>query len=91
MIETNENSNAVMLSTSDNPFDPFEQFKEWFAFDLSHGYNTLSYLANVAETDESLFDRENSLSWSQAVFDAANINLTGNRIVVFKKQLQKEE
>ena len=34
-----------MLSTSDNPYNPFTQFKEWYSFDISKGYNTCSYLA----------------------------------------------
>lgn len=80
-----ETVKEVMLSTSDNPFNPFNQFKEWYAFDLSHGYNTLGYLAAVAETDESQFDRENLYEWYKAIYDAYNLNLTGNRILVEKE------
>lgn len=71
-----------MLSTSDNPFNPFSQFDAWFAFDKSHGYNTLEYLARVAETTEDGFDRENRLAINQAIEDALLFDLTGNRIKV---------
>ena len=71
-----------MLSTSDNPFNPFNQFDEWFAFDTAHGYNTLSYLAKIAETTEDGFDRENRLAINDAIEDAIRFNLTGNRIKV---------
>ena len=27
-----------MLTTVDNPFDPFEQFTSWFMFDEEKGY-----------------------------------------------------
>ena len=27
-----------MLTTIDNPFDPFEQFDEWLMFDKQKGY-----------------------------------------------------
>ena len=81
----------VMLSTSDNPFNPFSQFKEWYAFDISHGYNTLGYLAAVAETDPSQFDRENNLEWYKAIYDAKDINLTGNRIIVEKETDSKDD
>ena len=29
-----------MLTTFDNPYDPFEQFTLWFLFDVEKGYNT---------------------------------------------------
>ncbi len=74
----------LMLSTSDNPWNPFTHPKEWYAFDFAMGYNTLGYLATVAETDEEGFDRENQLAWNQAIEDALRYNLTGNRIKVEK-------
>lgn len=37
-----------MITTIDNPFDPFTQFDEWYAFDISKGYFTCSYLARIA-------------------------------------------
>lgn len=84
MFETGTTAKELMLSTSDNPFNPFDQFKEWYAFDISHGYNTLGYLAAVAETDDDQFDRENRLEWNKAIYDAERLNLTGNRIIVEK-------
>lgn len=74
----------LMLSTSDNPFNPFTQPDEWFVFDLSKGYNTLSYLATIAEVNDEGFDRENTLAINEAIYDAVRLNLTGNRIVVEK-------
>ena len=39
----------VALTTIDNPYDPFTQFKEWYAFDtVQKGYYTSEYLARVA-------------------------------------------
>jgi len=84
MSEKVTNTKELMLSTSDNPFDPFEQFKEWYAFDVSHGYNTLGYLAAVAETSDDQFDIDNRLEMNQAIYDAKRLNLTGNRIIVEK-------
>lgn len=84
MSEKVTNTKELMLSTSDNPFNPFEQFKEWYAFDVSHGYNTLSYLAAVAETSDDQFDIDNRLEMNQAIYDAERLNLTGNRIIVEK-------
>lgn len=38
-----------MLTTHDNPYDPFEQFNLWFMFDIEKGYNTCGHLARVAQ------------------------------------------
>ena len=42
---------TCMLTTHDNPFDPFEKFDEWFAYDSHHGYNTSSFLERVVQLD----------------------------------------
>ena len=47
-----------MLSTIDNPFNPFEQFTSWFQFDVEKGYNSCSYLARIAELKESMSQSE---------------------------------
>jgi hypothetical protein len=73
-----------MLSTSDNPYNPFTQFKEWYAFDIQKGYNTCSYLARVCELSEDVCDRETRLSINDAIEEALMFNLTGNRIKVEK-------
>ena len=43
-----------MLTTFDNPYDPFEQFTLWFLFDVEKGYNTCERLARVANIPEGL-------------------------------------
>ena len=49
----------VMLTTIDNPYDPFDQFDEWYSYDMDAGYNTCAYLARVSFTSDSLSDKEN--------------------------------
>lgn len=49
-----------MLTTNDNPYDPFEQFTQWDLFDREKGYNTTSKLGRlVALTDEMTQQEEN--------------------------------
>lgn len=43
-----------MLTTVDNPFDPFTQYEEWYAYDLRLGYHTPSYLARMTITSDEL-------------------------------------
>lgn len=81
-MATESGVKEFMLSTSDNCFNPFTQFDEWFAFDISKGYNTLEYLANVAETSEEMSEKQNRLALNEAIEDALRFNLTGNRIKV---------
>ena len=40
---------SVMLTTVDNPYDPFYQFTDWYRFDNdpSRQYDTCGYLARV--------------------------------------------
>lgn len=38
----------VMLTTVDNPFDPFENFNEWYKIDMQFGYNTCALVARIA-------------------------------------------
>jgi hypothetical protein len=47
-----------MLTTFDNPFDPFEQFQSWFLFDVEKGYNSCSYLARIAKLSDDLSQNE---------------------------------
>lgn len=46
------------LSTFDNPFDPFDQFNEWFKYDEAHGYGSTSYLGRIARTSDEMSDQE---------------------------------
>lgn len=47
-----------MLTTFDNPYNPFEQFTLWFLFDVEQGYNTCSYLARVVQFSDDMTQKE---------------------------------
>ncbi len=51
-------SKQSMLTTIDNPFDPFEQFSSWFLFDVEKGYNSCGKLARIANVSESMSETE---------------------------------
>jgi hypothetical protein len=36
-----------LLTTKDNPFDPFEDWESWYNYDTLKGYDTCGYLARV--------------------------------------------
>lgn len=58
---------ACAITTVDNPYDPFENFKEWFLYDIVKGYNTCAYLARLAHTSDQLTDDENAEEIEQAI------------------------
>ena len=57
----------VMLSTFDNPFDPFKQFDSWLQFDLEKGYNSCELLGRIARTSDQLTDEENDEEVERAI------------------------
>lgn len=58
---------AVMLTTIDNPYNPFDDFDNWYKFDMDHGYGTCSYLARIARTSDQLTDAENERETERAI------------------------
>lgn len=55
-----------MLTTKDNPYNPYTHFDEWYVFDETHGYHSCSYLAHVTKTSDELSPTDN-----EAAIDAA--------------------
>lgn len=51
-------SNDFMLTTVDNPFDPFEQFTSWLLFDKEKGYDSCERLARIANTSDEMTEKE---------------------------------
>lgn len=56
-----------MLTTFDNPFDPFEQFVSWFLFDTEKGYNTCSYVGRIANISDDMTDQEKAIENERAI------------------------
>jgi hypothetical protein len=58
---------AVMLSTIDNPYDPFDNFSSWYMYDVESGYNSCAYLARIAKTSDQFTDVENDEEIERAI------------------------
>ena len=52
------NSNVCMLSTIDNPYNPFENFESWFMFDMEKGYYSCSRLDRIANFTDDMTQKE---------------------------------
>ena len=66
-----------MLTTVDNPYNPFVQFDEWRAFDENKGYYTLEYLGRIAKTSHELSDSDYDLAVNQAINEILSFNVLG--------------
>lgn len=78
MADTN-NTELVeyMLTTVDNPYNPFTQFDEWYAFDMGHGYYTASFLARVVSTSDGLSETDQALAIQLAIDEIVEENVLG--------------
>ena len=70
-----------MLTTFDNPFDYFEQFSSWFAFDKEKGYNSCEYLARIAQITDDMTEKERNAEIERAI----DIIIINDILNIYKK------
>ena len=68
---------TYMLTTVDNPFDPFSQFEEWMQWDERAGYYTLSYLDRIAKVSNDTSDADQELAIQNAIDSIVKENVSG--------------
>lgn len=66
-----------MLTTIDNPFNPFTQYEEWYNYDETKGYHTCGYLARIAKSSDELSESDESLAINQAIDEIVKLNILG--------------
>ncbi|QGZ17298.1 hypothetical protein SEA_GIANTSBANE_94 [Arthrobacter phage Giantsbane] len=76
------NTDAVMITTTDNPFSPFTEWDEWKKWDEAHGYYTCEYLARVTRSSDELSLSDQELAIEDAINEIALHNITGTYKVV---------
>ena len=75
-----------MLTTFDNPYDPFEQFSSWFLFDVEKGYNTCSYLARIAKLSDEMSQQEEDEEVERAIDEIIKYDFMN----IYKKVRKKD-
>lgn len=66
-----------MLTTIDNPYNPFTEFDPWFAWDTRNGYHTASFLARIAASSLELSESDQSLAIELAIDEIIRENVNG--------------
>lgn len=49
----------AMITTPDNPWNPFTHFDEWYTWDTMMGYHSCEILARLAKTSREFSDEMN--------------------------------
>lgn len=66
-----------MLTTIDNPYNPWTQYDDWFAWDAQAGYHTPGFLARIVRYSDELSDEDQSLAIEQAIDEIVEENVLG--------------
>lgn len=66
-----------MLTTVDNPYNPFDDYDSWYAYDTRVGHHTASFLARIAVVSDELSEADQNLAIDQAIDEIVNENVNG--------------
>lgn len=55
------------ITTVDNPYDPFDEFSEWYRYDMDKGYNSCGVLDRFIYTSNQFTDEENAYETERAI------------------------
>lgn len=48
-------------------YNPYEQFEQWYQYDMDHGYNSSGLLMRLAQTSSQFTDNENAYEIEKAI------------------------
>lgn len=57
----------VMITTVDNPYNPFTEWEDWLNYDVQHGYMTCERLASITTISDSLSEEENNQTINESI------------------------
>ena len=73
-----------MLTTTNNPWNPYTQFDEWWQFDLNFGHNCLAQITRIIQIPDNLSEEEESFLLDEASREVAKENVFGDFRLVDK-------
>lgn len=78
-----------MLTTFDNPFNPFVDFSSWYMFDCEKGYNTCSRLARIANINSEMTEKEINDEKERAMLFITKYDFENKFVVGTEKQIDE--
>lgn len=75
---------TAMLTTEDNPYDPFTQFNDWYRFDVDKGYDSCGLLSRCCPSSIDLTETESKIAIETAIDEIVKYNLSGKHKKVVK-------
>lgn len=64
------------LTTTDNPFDPFEQFTSWYLFDMEKGYDCCGRVDRLVNITDEMTDYEIEREVERAIDRLVELDFT---------------
>jgi hypothetical protein len=75
-----------MLTTIDNPFNPFTHWDEWKRYDEDKKYFTCAYLARIAKTSHELSVEDYKKAIEDAINEIVSLNINGMYAKVYEDE-----
>jgi hypothetical protein len=75
-----------MLTTVDNPFSPFTQWVEWYAYDVASGHHTCALLARITVTSDELSYVDQVVAIQEAIDEIIKENVSGLHRKILKER-----
>ena len=77
-----------MLSTKDNPFNPFDDYNSWLSFDKEHHYDSSERLMRIAQVSDEMTMIEEEKEIERAIdeiikYDFLNIYIKVERDLTY--------
>jgi len=82
-------ADEVMITTTDNPFNPLLDYDSWMRWDMMKGYNTNALLARITITSHELSDEDQSVALRRAMDEIVKYNASGVHTLVTREVFDK--
>lgn len=84
-------SSQCLLTTFDNPFDPFSHFDEWLQFDKDNGYDSCERLMRIAKLTDDMTEGEVEDEIERAIDEIIAYDFTNTYKKVTKQSANEPE